>query len=776
MSKVLDEELPEGWVKCELGDLGKIVTGKTPSTKDTSNFDGKILFVKPGDLDFCGYIYDTKQKLTDKGLSGIPSLPKDSIMVTCIGNIGKVGLTSCISATNQQINSLVPYIGINSKYVYYYLLTLKNWLVENSSATTISIINKSRFSKAPFILSSLNEQQEIAKRLDILLKHVDAIKSRIDEIPKILKEFRQSVLMFAANGRLTENWRKNDDYVDTVFGWAAPTTWLQTTIGDVAQVKGGKRLPKGESLIPNNTGHPYIRAGQLKNGTVSEDDQMYIEQHVHKKISQYVVNENDVYITIVGACIGDAGLIPAKYNNANLTENAAKICKLNHYVNECYLSIWMRSNYLQGLIKFEIKSGAQGKLALKRIKTLPFSLPPLEEQAEIVRRVDEYFKLVDSIEVKIKAAQVHINFLTQSILYQAFKGNLTKDWRRDNHILISGRHSPENLLNNLKVVKSWHEGNVMDREAVEDINQIFLKYNIDDVISRSDVDIKFNPKGYGWIMDTRLPKYPSDKQNSWNGESYATGDGVDDILFGANPYPVKKEPKLSNIIANHLFPIVNKICVYHYTSMENLENILRSQSIRLTNIKKRYTESEIETFYKYFPSSSDNTDEMNREYFNTIVERVFYASFTEQKEESFFKTFEASSRLKIEITTSKENNKLRKIFYQDSIEPNILSELTEILLNKHKLKLTMNTQREYSAFMLPKKFSHEKEIRALYNFPLDSPLDVKQDGMYTYIDVPLNIMDERTGFKFRILEVYAEERPDEMPEDIPFSKRDISKN
>ena len=438
------------WVNCVLEDIGVVVTGKTPSTKDTANFGGTIPFVKPGDLNFGGYITFTADTLSEKGFSLVPRLPKNAIMVTCIGNLGKVGITSMPSATNQQINSVVPHQQVNSKYLYYFLLTIQSWLEKESSATTVSIINKGKFSKAPIKLPPLAEQQQIAAKLDELLAQVDNLKTRLDNIPKILKRFRQSVLAAAVSGKLTEDFRSDTRYSKTELGLSIPYDWDLLVIDDIAEVKGGKRLPKGEVLVSENTGYRYIRAGQLKNGTVVEDNQLFLLKHVQAKISNYIVNSGDLYITIVGACIGDAGIIPTNYSGANLTENAAKLCLFKKPLEKLFFSHWLRSQFLQDIIHHEIKSGAQGKLALKRIKTLPFPYPKIEEQTEIVARVEQLFALADQIEQRVKDAQSRVNHLTQAILAKAFRGELTADWRAQNPDLISGENSAEALLSRIK--------------------------------------------------------------------------------------------------------------------------------------------------------------------------------------------------------------------------------------------------------------------------------------------------------------------------------------
>ncbi|ENU45839.1 restriction endonuclease subunit S [Acinetobacter nosocomialis] len=335
----------------------------------------------------------------------------------------------------------------------YFFNSQQYWeqITEFSSGIGQPNVNGTKLKELIIPLPPLAEQKVIADKLDTLLAQVEAIKARLERIPEIIKLFRQSVLSAAVSGNLTKTWRKDKEIV-----------WQSLVIDDIGEVKGGKRLPKGDELVEMNTGFPYIRAGQLKHGTVINTDdarskQLFLTPETQRKISRYTVNSGDLYITIVGASIGDAGVIPEHYSGANLTENAAKITEFKKPLESEFLSYWLRSPELQDIIRLEIKSGAQGKLALQRIKKLPVPYTDISEQTEIIRRVEELLSLADSIEQKANAALARVNNLTQSVLVKAFTGELTADWRAANPELINGDNSAEALLKKIKI----------DREAIE---------------------------------------------------------------------------------------------------------------------------------------------------------------------------------------------------------------------------------------------------------------------------------------------------------------------
>lgn len=297
-----------------------------------------------------------------------------------------------------------------------------------ATGTTRRRISRGNLTKLQLPIPPLNEQKCIADKLDAVLARVDACRERLDRVPAILKRFRQSVLAAATSGKLTEEWRNASEPPLAIDGGNAglfelPAGWVWVPVSTISEVKGGKRLPKGSKLVSEDTGFPYIKAGQLKKGTVQKEGQEYLPREVQKFIKRYIVNAGDVYMTIVGACIGDAGIIPHEYDQANLTENAAKLCDLKGVRND-FLAYWLRSPVAQDHIEFLVKSGAQGKLALMRIKEITVPLPSMDEQKEIVRRVEDLFAYADRLEARYATARAQVEKLTPALLAKAFRGEL----------------------------------------------------------------------------------------------------------------------------------------------------------------------------------------------------------------------------------------------------------------------------------------------------------------------------------------------------------------
>lgn len=306
---------------------------------------------------------------------------------------------------------------LNRSFLRYYFTSeyFRNRLCENVSGVGGSLTRAKpklvQLYEVP--LSPINEQQRIVNIIESLFAKLDRAKELIENTLAQWEQNKMAILHKAFTGELTAKWRKENN-IDL-------SSWEIVSIKDIGEVKGGKRLPKGEMLVNENTGHPYIKAGNLKNGTVAFNDLQYLKPQVYEKIKKYIVKENDVYITIVGACIGDVGIIPKEVNGANLTENAAKITNLK--CNAKFLSIQLSISSVQKQIKGKIASATLGKLSLQNIKNIQIKMPTIEEQQEIVNILDKLLAKYNKIK-NLEQQLEKIELLKKAILAKAFRGEL----------------------------------------------------------------------------------------------------------------------------------------------------------------------------------------------------------------------------------------------------------------------------------------------------------------------------------------------------------------
>ena len=183
--------VPESWEVVEIGDLGKCVTGSTPKTKVASFYDPPSEdFIAPADLGARRYVYDSEKKISPEGMDTIRPLPKNAVMCVCIGSsIGKVGMSYReVSATNQQINSIICKKGRDAEFVYY--LLSYHWEYWKSFATfgPVPILSKGRFETIVVAIpSSVEEQQAIAKPLVALETKVEVAERKVAALQDLFR-------------------------------------------------------------------------------------------------------------------------------------------------------------------------------------------------------------------------------------------------------------------------------------------------------------------------------------------------------------------------------------------------------------------------------------------------------------------------------------------------------------------------------------------------------------------------------------------------------------
>ncbi|EAH7171488.1 restriction endonuclease subunit S [Campylobacter jejuni] len=198
-------KLPQGWEWKSLGEIGEIITGTTPSKNNPNFYGNEYPLFKPSDLNGDMIIKYASDNLSKLGFDNARNLPKDTILVVCIGaSIGKVGLSGVNGSCNQQINAIIPNSAFTSKYLFFVCLSnyFQEILKNNASQTTLPIINKTEFSKLQIPLPPIKEQEQITSHLDELSSHVKNLKQNYQAQIKDLQELKNSLLDKAFKGNL----------------------------------------------------------------------------------------------------------------------------------------------------------------------------------------------------------------------------------------------------------------------------------------------------------------------------------------------------------------------------------------------------------------------------------------------------------------------------------------------------------------------------------------------------------------------------------------------
>ncbi|HEH9404279.1 TPA: restriction endonuclease subunit S [Aeromonas bestiarum] len=256
-----------------IGDLGKIVTGKTPKTEDPDNFGDDCMFIGPTDLHKHFFIANSERMISTKGLESIKSsvLNGVSILVGCIGwDMGNVGIVNGRCTTNQQINSITNiHEKYNPLYIYYWLKTKKDFLYQQASVTRTPILNKTDFSN---IRINLPKEKKYQDKVVCLLAAIDKkvelnnrINAELEAMAKTLYDYWFVQFDFPdANGNPYKTSGGKMVY-SPILKRDIPEGWEAGTLEDLGQIVGGS-TPSTQS--PDNfttEGTPWITPNDLSN-------------------------------------------------------------------------------------------------------------------------------------------------------------------------------------------------------------------------------------------------------------------------------------------------------------------------------------------------------------------------------------------------------------------------------------------------------------------------------------------------------------------------------
>ena len=187
-------EIPDGWDHKTIAEIGKVVTGSTPSTSNHAFWNGAIPFVTPTDLGRSKRVSTTGRHVSEEGLARVREIPPGSVMVTCIGTIGKVGIAVERCCTNQQINSVISDDDILSEFLYYALSFASSKLVGLAGMTAVPIVTKSKFLTCGVLVPPLAEQEQIVQVLSSIDHVIEINEERIVKLTEAKRGLMSALL------------------------------------------------------------------------------------------------------------------------------------------------------------------------------------------------------------------------------------------------------------------------------------------------------------------------------------------------------------------------------------------------------------------------------------------------------------------------------------------------------------------------------------------------------------------------------------------------------
>ena len=448
--------IPSNWVWVGLKYISKKIFagGDKPENFSKMKTDKNIFPIFSNGIDKDGlYGYTDETKVLEKALT--------------ISARGTIGFTKIREANFTPIIRLIVII-LKDRILYefldyYFKYNSLEGVGSSIPQLTVPIVNEKIIP-----LSPLEEQKRIVEKLDFLFEKTKRAKEIIEEIKVDIENRKISILDRAFKGTLTSKWRNENKTSDVkellktindekIKKWEEdclqaekdgnkkpkkptitevkdmivpvdeqpyklPDSWVWVRLENLCEVKGGKRIPKGEEFSNEKTKNVYLRVSDFNNYSINQDKLKYISDDLAEKLKNYKISTEDLYLSIAGT-IGKIGIIPYELDKSFLTENAVKLTNLSNATNNKFLLNCFKTNFIQNLINDSITSSGQPKLAIFRIENFSIPLPPLEEQQEIVRVLDEVLENENKVKELLELEE-RIDILEKSILHKAFKGEL----------------------------------------------------------------------------------------------------------------------------------------------------------------------------------------------------------------------------------------------------------------------------------------------------------------------------------------------------------------
>lgn len=396
----------ESWERVRIGEVANIINGFP--------FDSNF-FAKSGGAPLIR-IRDVLRGYTETTFTAEPPegfwIKAGDVLVGMDGDFNCSKWKGADALLNQRVCKIEAKESLYSpSFLYHVLPGYLKLINDNTPSVTVKHLSSRTLLETPIPLPPLAEQVRIADKLDALLARVEAGRERLERVPKLLKRFRQSVLSAAVSGELTREWRDENAELNL-------QEWQVKKLGEVCSkiTDGAHNTPKIET-----SGRPFVTAKDIKDGQIDFSANKYISEELHRELySKCQPKRGDILIVNIGASSGRAAIIEVDFEFS--FKNVA-ILKPNSSIEPKYLLINQLSQR-EAIFRNSTQGGAQPFLSLTILKNLAINVPPILEQAEIIRRVEALFAIADRIEAKYAAALSSFDRLTPALLAKAFRGEL----------------------------------------------------------------------------------------------------------------------------------------------------------------------------------------------------------------------------------------------------------------------------------------------------------------------------------------------------------------
>ncbi|WP_295022697.1 restriction endonuclease subunit S [Sulfurimonas sp.] len=400
------KHLPQGWKIEKLGDLGKVLTGKTPSKAIPEFWDSQdIPFYKPDDFSKNDItdLYDGKDYISNTAFVKAVKVPPNTVLTTCIGIIGKVAITKKECSFNQQINAVIPDERISYKFLAYSIIRLKGILQQQANAAVVPMINKSEFSKTPITFPPIPQQEKIVSVLDTASALVEKQKALLKKYDLFLKS--KFIEMFG-------------DPILNPMGWEVVKFGnLISFLTDYHANGSYEILKKNVELLDKRDYALMVRTTDLEHNDF-ENGVKYISEHAYNYLTKSKVYGNEIIMNKIGSA-GSVYLMPKLNRAVSLGMNLFLI-RLEDTANPTFMYWILTSEYGKQNIEKKVRGAVTKSITKDAVRDIDLMYPPVELQNQFAQIVEQTETLKQKEQLKLEKLQT----LYDALMKQAFDGEI----------------------------------------------------------------------------------------------------------------------------------------------------------------------------------------------------------------------------------------------------------------------------------------------------------------------------------------------------------------
>ena len=442
----------------------EVVRGASPRPKgDPKYFGGTIPWIMISDItnENGMYISKTRDKVTELGAKLSRYLPKGTLILS---NSGTVCVPKILAVDGCVHDGFVAFPKLPKEidifYLYYWFEKIRSRIIqENRQGITQVNLNTNIVREIPIPLPPFNEQKRIVTKLEELFTKLDAGIEYLKKNQILLKQYRQSVLKQAFEGKLTEKWRKDNTNLDEKTiqllnkiqnelkdvlkkneqnqlqsitnlilqeRYVLPQSWKYVHLGEVCyKIESGSTPLRSNQSNFDTNGIPFIKVENiLKNGKiVLKDKQLRIHPKIHEKNCRSKVYPGDILMNIVGRPLGKIGIVTSEIKEANINQAIVLMRPVRGYNPKIILYCLLSPSYYKLMVR--ISTGVrQSNIRKSHVQRILVPLMSIKEQEIIIETIEKLLSIVDKSESSVSLALERGFKFRQTILQYAFEGKL----------------------------------------------------------------------------------------------------------------------------------------------------------------------------------------------------------------------------------------------------------------------------------------------------------------------------------------------------------------